>query len=53
VQRDGGMVLAELDGDLVFQSHSLHKRPEIMESVGAAVENSEDEINLGGGENGN
>ena len=53
MQRDVSMVLAELDGDLVFQPHGLHKRPEIMESVGAAVENTEDEINLGGGENDN
>ncbi len=52
MQVDAGMMLAELDCDFVFEVHGLHKRPEIVEPLCTAVENSEDEIDLGGSEHG-
>jgi hypothetical protein len=39
--------------DFVLQSDGLHQRPEIVKPVGAAIENTKDKIDFGGGKNGN
>lgn len=42
------MVLIQPNGDVIFQTDGLHDRPEIMEAIGTAVQDSKDQIGFGG-----
>ena len=45
-------VSTQSDLHLVFESNRLHDRPEIMEPVGAAVEDTKNQVDFGGSEDG-
>jgi hypothetical protein len=42
----------QLDLHLIFESNRLHDRPEIVESVGATVEDTQDHVDFGRSEDG-
>jgi len=47
------MVVTKGKLELVLQLHGLHQRPQVVITVRPTVENTKDEVDLGGCENGN